>query len=101
MKENLFYMPVKIGNVELRNPFIVASGPTAKRVDQLELAEKSGWGAASLKQTFNPFPYINYEPRYRWLKRKSSMSSPPNSGWTWKAASASWKKDGRSARNSS
>ncbi len=69
-KDDLFYLPVKIGNVELRNPFIVASGPTAKRVDQLELAEKSGWGAASIKQTFNPVPYINYQPRYRWLKKE-------------------------------
>ncbi len=70
MKDDFFYLPVKIGDVELRNPFIVASGPTAKRVDQLELAEKSGWGAASLKQTFNPVPYINYQPRYRWLKKE-------------------------------
>ncbi|NIM97987.1 MAG: hypothetical protein GTO24_07900 [candidate division Zixibacteria bacterium] len=69
-QEDLFYLPVKVGNVELRNPFIVASGPTAKRVDQLELAEKCGWGAASIKQAFNPFPYINYEPRYRWLKKE-------------------------------
>jgi len=69
-KEDLFYLPVKIGNVELRNPFIVASGPTTKRVDQLELAEKCGWGAASIKQTFNPVPYINYQPRYRWLKKE-------------------------------
>ena len=53
-KDDLFHLPVKIGNVELRNPFIVASGPTAKRIDQLELAEKCGWGAASIKQTFNP-----------------------------------------------
>jgi dihydroorotate dehydrogenase/Pyruvate/2-oxoacid:ferredoxin oxidoreductase delta subunit len=68
--EDLFYLPVKIGNVELRNPFIVASGPTSKRMDQLELAERSGWGAASIKQTFNPAPYINYQPRYRWLKRE-------------------------------
>jgi dihydroorotate dehydrogenase/Pyruvate/2-oxoacid:ferredoxin oxidoreductase delta subunit len=70
MKDDLFYMPMKIGDVELRNPFIVASGPTAKRVDQLELAEKCGWAAASIKQTFNPYPYINYEPRYRWLKKE-------------------------------
>jgi len=70
MKEDLFSLPVKIGNVELKNPFIVASGPTTKRVDQLELAEKCGWGAAALKQTFNPVPYINYEPRYRWLKKE-------------------------------
>jgi dihydroorotate dehydrogenase/Pyruvate/2-oxoacid:ferredoxin oxidoreductase delta subunit len=68
--EDLFYLPVKIGNVELRNPFIVASGPTSKRMDQLELAERSGWGAASIKQTFNPAPYINYQPRYRWLKKE-------------------------------
>jgi dihydroorotate dehydrogenase/ferredoxin len=70
MKDDLFHLPVTIGNVELRNPFIVASGPTAKRVDQLQLAEKYGWGAASIKQTFNPVPYINYQPRYRWLKKE-------------------------------
>ncbi len=69
-KDDIFYLPVKIGNVELKNPFIVASGPTTKRIDQLELAEKRGWGAASIKQTFNPFPYINYQPRYRWLKKE-------------------------------
>ena len=69
-KDDLFHLPVTIGNVELRNPFIVASGPTAKRVDQLQLAEKCGWGAASIKQTFNPVPYINYQPRYRWLKKE-------------------------------
>ncbi|MBM4333629.1 MAG: hypothetical protein FJ117_20830 [Deltaproteobacteria bacterium] len=70
MKDSLFYLPVKIGNVELKNPFIVASGPTAKRIDQLKLAEKCGWSAASIKQTFNPLPYINYQPRYRWLKKE-------------------------------
>ena len=70
MKDDLFYLPVKIGNVELRNPFIVSAGPTVKRVDQMELAEKCGWGAASIKQAFNPYPYINYPPRYRWLKKE-------------------------------
>ena len=70
MKGDLFYLPVKIGNVELRNPFIVSAGPTVKRVDQMELAEKCGWGAASIKQAFNPYPYINYPPRYRWLKKE-------------------------------
>jgi len=69
-KDDIFYLPVKIGNIELRNPFVVASGPTAKRIDQLELAQKCGWGAASIKQTFNPVPYINYQPRYRWLKKE-------------------------------
>ena len=70
MKDDLFYLPVQVGGVELRNPFVVASGPTTKRVDQLQLAERSGWAAASIKQTFNPAPYMNYEPRYRWLKRQ-------------------------------
>jgi len=70
MKDDLFYLPVTIGNVELRNPFIVASGPTAKQVDQLELAERLGWAAASTKMAFNPAPYINYPPRYRWLKKE-------------------------------
>ncbi len=69
-KEDLFYLPVKIGKVELRNPFIVASGPTVKTIEQLELAEKYGWGAAAIKQTFNPAPYLNYQPRYRWLKKE-------------------------------
>jgi len=67
---DLHDLPVRIGGVELKNPFVVASGPTVKRVDQLEIAERSGWAAASIKQTFNPAPYINYEPRYRWLKKE-------------------------------
>jgi len=70
MKDDLFYLPVTLGGMELRNPFIVASGPTTKRVEQLELAEKLGWAAVSIKQTFNPIPYINYQPRYRWLKKE-------------------------------
>jgi len=70
MKDDLFYLPVRIGGVELKNPFVVASGPTTKRVDQLQQAEGSGWAAASIKATFNPVPYMNYEPRYRWLKRE-------------------------------
>ncbi len=69
-REDLFSLPVQVGNVQLRNPFIVASGPTAKRVDQLELAERCGWAATSVKQAFNPFPYINYQPRYRWLNKQ-------------------------------
>jgi len=70
VKEDLFQLPVKIGAVTLRNPFIVGSGPTVKSIEQLELIEKCGWGAASTKQTFNPRPYINYDPRYRWLKKE-------------------------------
>mgnify|MGYP001300090040 CR=1 FL=1 len=70
MQEDLFLLPVKIGDVTLRNPFTVGSGPTVKNVEQLELIEKCGWGAASTKQTFNPRPYINFDPRYRWLKKE-------------------------------
>ena len=69
MEEDLFQLPVKIGDVTLRNPFIVGSGPTVKSIEQLEQIEKCGWGAASTKQTFNPRPYINYDPRYRWFKK--------------------------------
>ncbi len=70
MKDDLFDLPIRIGGVELKNPFMVASGPTTKRVEQLQLAERSGWAAASIKATFNPAPYLNYEPRYRWLKKE-------------------------------
>ena len=70
MKNEPFDLPVKIGNVTLRNPFVVGSGPTVKNLEQLELIEKCGWGAASTKQTYNPRPYITYDPRYRWLKKE-------------------------------
>jgi len=70
MQDALFDLPVAIGNVTLRNPFVVGSGPTVKNLAQLELIEQSGWGAASTKQTYNPRPYISYDPRYRWLKKE-------------------------------
>jgi len=70
MRDALFELPVKIGNVTLRNPFVVGSGPTVKNLPQLELIERCGWGAASTKQTYNPRPYISYDPRYRWLKKE-------------------------------
>jgi dihydroorotate dehydrogenase/Pyruvate/2-oxoacid:ferredoxin oxidoreductase delta subunit len=70
MGTSLFELPVTIGNVTLRNPFIVGSGPTVKTLEQIELIERCGWGAASTKQTYNPRPYISYDPRYRWLKKE-------------------------------
>lgn len=70
MGTSLFELPVAIGNVTLRNPFIVSSGPTVKTLEQIELIERCGWGAASTKQTYNPRPYISYDPRYRWLKKE-------------------------------
>jgi dihydroorotate dehydrogenase len=59
MKDALFELPVKIGDVTLRNPFVVGSGPTVKNLEQIRLIEKCGWGAVSTKQTYNPRPYIS------------------------------------------
>lgn len=70
MHSDLFYLPMRIGNVTLRNPFIVGSGPTVKTLEQIRLIERCGWGAASTKQTYNPRPYISYDPRYRWLRKE-------------------------------
>jgi dihydroorotate dehydrogenase/NAD-dependent dihydropyrimidine dehydrogenase PreA subunit len=70
MNTSLFELPVTIGDVTLRNPFIVGSGPTVKNLEQIDLIERCGWGAASTKQTYNPRPYISYDPRYRWLKKE-------------------------------
>ena len=61
---------VQMGNLKFKNPFVVGSGPTASRLDQIKEAEDNGWAAASLKLAIDPFPYINQPPRYRWLKRK-------------------------------
>ena len=62
-------LPVEAGGLKLRNPFIVASGPTAKSVSQLIDAERCGWAGASIKLTMDPAPYVNLPPRYRWLPR--------------------------------
>lgn len=60
---------VKIGNLSLKNPFLVGSGPTVKDLDQIKAAADAGWAGASVKLAIEPFPYINFNPRYRWLKR--------------------------------
>lgn len=70
MNAELFDLPVSIAGITLRNPFIVGSGPTVKTLEQLKLIERCGWAAASTKQTYNPRPYISYDPRYRWLKKE-------------------------------
>jgi len=59
-------MSFDVAGLRFRNPFLVASGPATKRVDQLAEAERHGWGAVSLKLAIDPPPYINLEPRYRW-----------------------------------
>lgn len=58
------------GGLHWRNPFLVGSGPTTKRVVQLVEAERCGWAGASIKLTIDPPPYINRQPRYRWSKRE-------------------------------
>ena len=48
----------------------MGAGPTAKTVDQIKAAEEAGWAAVSFKLAIDPFPYINWPPRYRWLRRQ-------------------------------
>ena len=62
-------LSVKLGNIPLRNPFIVGSGPSVKNADQIREAQDNGWAAVSIKLAIDPFPYINLPPRYRWLKK--------------------------------
>ncbi len=57
-------LPVTVCGIRFRNPFYVASGPTTMTVEQLERIRDTGWGAASLKLTVHPLPYINRVPRY-------------------------------------
>jgi len=64
-------MPIEKAGLSFRNPFIVASGPASKTIGQIQQAEQSGWGGASIKLTIEPEPYINRNPRYRWLNKSS------------------------------
>ncbi len=61
---------VKLGNITLKNPFIVGSGPTVKTVDHIRQAEDSGWAGVSVKLAIDPVPYLSLPPRYRWLKKE-------------------------------
>jgi len=67
-------MCYEIAGLKFRNPFVVASGPATKYVDQLVEAERHGWGGASLKLAIDPAPYINLEPRYRWWDRQQYLA---------------------------
>jgi len=60
-------IPVEKAGLSFRNPFIIASGPASKTITQIQEAERSGWGGVSIKLTIEPEPYINRNPRYRWL----------------------------------
>lgn len=66
-------LEIEVGGLRWRNPFVVGSGPTTKRVEQLVEADRCGWAGASIKLTIDPPPYINREPRYRWSKRERML----------------------------
>lgn len=68
------HIPVTIGNVTLKNPFYVASGPTTKNVRQLQRIEETGWAAASIKLSIDPAPYINRKPRYGMFEDRNALA---------------------------
>lgn len=72
-EENIL-MPVEFAGIKFRNPFCVSSGPASKSLEQLIKAEKCGWAGASIKLTFDPAPYINLKPRYRWYNKQELFS---------------------------
>ncbi len=67
-------MSLAIAGLTFRNPFLVASGPVTKHIDQLLEAERCGWGGVSLKLAMDPPPYINLEPRYRWFEHEQYLA---------------------------
>jgi len=72
-EENIL-MPIELAGIKFRNPFCVSSGPASKSVEQLIKAQKYGWAGASIKLTFDPAPYINLKPRYRWYNKRELFS---------------------------
>ncbi len=67
-------MSFEVAGLKFRNPFVVASGPATKHISQLVRAEQCGWGGACLKLAFEPEPYINLNPRYRWWKQQQYLA---------------------------
>jgi len=63
-------LSVNLKGVKFKNPFLVASGPTVKRLDQIKAASDSGWAGATIKAVIDPFPYLDLPPRYRWLEQE-------------------------------
>lgn len=72
MRKDL-YLPVEVAGIKFKNPFYVASGPTTMSVKQLKRIEETGWGAASIKLTIDPAPYINRRPRYAVFKDRDAL----------------------------
>ena len=64
------YLPVNIAGINFHNPFVVGSGPTVKTVDMIRKIDEAGWGAAFIKLTIDPEPYISRDPRYSWWKKE-------------------------------
>ncbi|HUV40443.1 MAG TPA: FAD-dependent oxidoreductase, partial [Sedimentisphaerales bacterium] len=69
-----FDIPVTVAGVKFRNPFYVSSGPTTMTIEQLQRADATGWGGASLKLTIDPVPYINRRPRYGYYPQKNFLT---------------------------
>ena len=67
-------LPVTIAGIPFKNPFYVASGPTARTVEQLLAIEKAGWAAASIKLSIDPAPYINRYPRYKVFPQYNALA---------------------------
>ena len=65
---------ITVGGVTFKNPFYIASGPTAKSVAQLKRIEETGWAAASLKLSIDPPPYINRKPRYGLFTHQDALA---------------------------
>ena len=63
-------IPVAVAGLSFRNPFVVASGPTTKTVEQLVAAERHGWAGVSTKLAIDPAPYISRSPRYHWNAKR-------------------------------
>ena len=67
-------IPVRAGGITFKNPFYVASGPTARSVPQLQRIEETGWAAASIKLSIDPAPYINRKPRYSLFSDRNALA---------------------------
>jgi dihydroorotate dehydrogenase/Pyruvate/2-oxoacid:ferredoxin oxidoreductase delta subunit len=55
---------IELAGVKLKNPFIVASGPVSKTVEQVRTAEQCGAAAVILKTAFFRLPYENQSRFY-------------------------------------
>jgi len=66
-------IPIEVAGIQFKNPFYVSSGPATSTLKQLTKIEKCGWAAASIKLTFDPFPYINLSSRYSYWSDRNAL----------------------------